>query len=138
MTILPEDGDEGDSSSGSDFPVVQLHFTGWPDRGVPSDPALFLNFLHTAMAVQNAAQQTAAARGEERTPPLLVHCSAGVGRTGVFILVYAVLTYLPYVSKGGKHRLSVKETVQHMRTFRRYLVQTIDQVCMCVCVCEGV
>ncbi|EGD81760.1 hypothetical protein PTSG_11881 [Salpingoeca rosetta] len=111
--------------------VSQLHFTSWPDRGVPHDPVMFLSFLHTAMAAQNAAHKQALSMKEESMPPIVVHCSAGVGRTGVFILVYSILTYLPYVNKGGRYVLNVRETIQRMRKYRRYLVQTVDQYVFC-------
>eukprot|EP00730_Choanoeca_flexa_P003688 TRINITY_DN11475_c0_g1_i1.p1 TRINITY_DN11475_c0_g1~~TRINITY_DN11475_c0_g1_i1.p1 ORF type:complete len:1545 (+),score=458.13 TRINITY_DN11475_c0_g1_i1:42-4676(+) len=114
-----------------DLTVTQVHYTGWPDRGVPSTVVSFLNFLHTAMAAQNAAHNLSKAAGVRKSPPMTVHCSAGVGRTGVFILVYSVLTYLPYVNKDEKYALDVLATVRRMRTFRRYLVQTQEQYEFC-------
>ncbi|EDQ90861.1 uncharacterized protein MONBRDRAFT_15437, partial [Monosiga brevicollis MX1] len=116
---------------GLDMTVTQLHYIAWPDRGVPRTVVSFLNFLHLAMATQNAAHAQAKKQGEKFAPPLVVHCSAGVGRTGVFILIYSVLTYLPYVDKGGKHTIDVLATVRRMRTFRRYLVQTQEQYEFC-------
>jgi hypothetical protein len=83
------------------------------------------------MAAQNKAHGEAKKAGEEKYPPLVVHCSAGVGRTGVFCLVYAVLTYLPYVNKGGKYTLDIYNTVRRMRKYRRYLVQTEEQYRFC-------
>lgn len=99
--------------------------------GVPVNTGGFLSFLHTAMALQNKAHGEAKKAGEEKYPPLVVHCSAGVGRTGVFCLVYSVLTYLPYVNKGGKYTLDILATVRRMRKYRRYLVQTEEQYQFC-------
>eukprot|EP00056_Hartaetosiga_gracilis_P013297 m.219360 g.219360 ORF g.219360 m.219360 type:complete len:1424 (-) comp13823_c0_seq2:127-4398(-) len=114
-----------------EFVVTQLHFISWPDRGVPETSVLFLGFLHKAMALQNKANNSARDNGEPTLPPMVVHCSAGVGRTGVFILVYAIMTYLPFVSKGGKYKLKILPIIKRMRTFRRYLVQTPDQYKFC-------
>lgn len=108
--------------------VTQFHFTSWPDRGVPDNPVVFLSFIHAVMGAQNDAQLVSRNESEEHLPPMIIHCSAGVGRSGVFILVYSMLTYLPYVSKGGRHILNIFETIQRMRKYRRYFVQTLDQV----------
>lgn len=51
--------------------VKQLQFTAWPDHGVPDHPAPFLQFLRR---VRNMNPPEAG--------PIVVHCSAGVGRTG--------------------------------------------------------
>jgi protein tyrosine phosphatase/tRNA A-37 threonylcarbamoyl transferase component Bud32 len=52
--------------------VKQYHFTAWPDQGVPKNPIDLINF-------RNAVKQT------ETENPIVVHCSAGVGRTGTYI-----------------------------------------------------
>eukprot|EP01147_Barroeca_monosierra_P008355 gene8355-895_t len=111
--------------------VTQFHFTSWPDRGVPDNPVVFLSFIHAVMGAQNDAQLVSRNESEEHLPPMIIHCSAGVGRSGVFILVYSMLTYLPYVSKGGRHILNIFETIQRMRKYRRYFVQTLDQYQFC-------
>jgi protein tyrosine phosphatase len=56
---------------------VHLRFKSWPDHGVPSDADSFLDFLE------------AAEKHTKREDPLIVHCSAGVGRSGVFAAVLA-------------------------------------------------
>ncbi|EDQ90184.1 uncharacterized protein MONBRDRAFT_2986, partial [Monosiga brevicollis MX1] len=56
--------------------ITQFHYTDWPDQGVPASPHSFVQFVRTVMTSQQRAQAS---------PPLLVHCSAGVGRTGTFI-----------------------------------------------------
>ena len=60
--------------------IKQLQFTAWPDHGVPDHPAPFLQFLrrvHTLNPVHSG--------------PIIVHCSAGVGRTGCFIVIDSML-----------------------------------------------
>ena len=109
--------------------AVQLHFTDWPDHGVPDSAMNFLGFLHVAMAAQRLATEDAKAHGERRAPPIIVHCSAGVGRSGVFCLVYSTLTFLPFLGRGGAGDvIDVMGTVRKMRQCRRYMVQTVEQV----------
>ncbi len=54
----------------------------WPDHGVPADPGCVLNFLHDV----NTRQSSAANAG-----PVIVHCSAGIGRTGTFIVIDMII-----------------------------------------------
>ncbi|KAH6933520.1 hypothetical protein HPB50_015893 [Hyalomma asiaticum] len=66
------------SKNGETRSVFHYHFTAWPDHGVPSDPGCVLNFLHDV----NQRQESMADAG-----PIVVHCSAGIGRTGTFIVI---------------------------------------------------
>lgn len=105
--------------------VVQLHFTGWPDHGVPDRPADAIKFVQETMRVERAANASSRA-------PIAVHCSAGVGRTGVFSVLHAIMTYLP--SYGGPNQpelFDITSMVRHCRQSRRYMVQTIDQFRFC-------
>mgnify|MGYP005983874931 CR=1 FL=1 len=66
-------------------------FQAWPDHGVPSDPGCVLNFLHEVNKRQESLQQEL-----PDNPPgaILVHCSAGIGRTGTFIVIDMILDQL--------------------------------------------
>ena len=69
--------------------VFQYHLTSWPDHGVPEDTGILNELTRRVMA----HQQKVASEFVENVP-LLVHCSAGVGRSGTFIALYTVLAQL--------------------------------------------
>ena len=63
--------------------IKHLQFTSWPDYGIP--PATgFLDFLLRVRACQQDSVQLLepAWQGHPNGPPIIVHCSAGIGRTG--------------------------------------------------------
>ncbi|XP_067677162.1 receptor-type tyrosine-protein phosphatase kappa-like isoform X4 [Haliotis asinina] len=91
--------------------VNQFHFTKWPDHGVPEDSTSLLNFY-------KAVKDT----GPDVTGPLVIHCSAGVGRTGTFI----ALDYLLDQAR-NEGRVCVFNCVQHFRMKRMKMVQTKEQ-----------
>lgn len=62
--------------------VLHFQYTTWPDFGVPSSPLAFLNFL---MAVRESDSL------DNNYGPCIVHCSAGIGRSGTFSLVDSAL-----------------------------------------------
>ncbi|XP_046583116.1 receptor-type tyrosine-protein phosphatase mu-like [Haliotis rubra] len=96
-------------NSGSERTVTHYHFTSWPDHGVPSAPAL-VNFWRLVK------------QGDMDRGPMLVHCSAGVGRTGAFI----ALDYLMDEAE-NKHSVNVYMCVGKMRLNRMNMVQTVKQ-----------
>ncbi|XP_035508671.1 protein tyrosine phosphatase receptor type Fa [Morone saxatilis] len=91
--------------------VRQFQFMAWPDHGVPEYPTPTLAFLRRVKACN-----------PPDTGPMVVHCSAGVGRTGCFIVIEAMLERM-------KHEKSVDiyGHVTCMRAQRNYMVQTEDQ-----------
>lgn len=62
--------------------IIQFHYTTWPDFGVPSSPTAFLDFL-------KKVQESGTLNPE--FGPAVVHCSAGIGRSGTFCLVDSCL-----------------------------------------------
>ncbi|XP_042581281.1 receptor-type tyrosine-protein phosphatase F-like isoform X5 [Cyprinus carpio] len=91
--------------------VRQFQFMAWPDHGVPEYPTPILAFLRRVKACN-----------PPDAGPMVVHCSAGVGRTGCFIVIEAMLERM-------KHEKSVDiyGHVTCMRAQRNYMVQTEDQ-----------
>ena len=71
--------------------VFQYHFKAWPDHGVPHDPGAVLGFLQDV----TLSQSTLNTKGVE-PGPVVVHCSAGIGRTGTFIVVDILLNLIAY------------------------------------------
>nr|XP_046214542.1 receptor-type tyrosine-protein phosphatase epsilon-like isoform X1 [Oncorhynchus gorbuscha]XP_046214543.1 receptor-type tyrosine-protein phosphatase epsilon-like isoform X1 [Oncorhynchus gorbuscha] len=88
--------------------VTQLHFTSWPDFGVPFSPIGMLKFLKKVKTVNPSY-----------AGPIVVHCSAGVGRTGTFIVIDGMIDMM-HVEK----RLDVFGFVTRIREQRSQLVQT--------------
>ena len=59
--------------------VLHFHYTTWPDFGVPTCPDTFLEFL--------GAVRESGSLDTSKVGPPVIHCSAGIGRSGTFILV---------------------------------------------------
>jgi len=106
-----------DLVTGEKRKIKQLHYLDWPDFNVPKSPKLFLEFLH---------EFRESGAFLESTGPPVVHCSAGIGRSGTLILVDSVLLM---ASLGMEINMrTVMETLLDMRTYRMGLIQTSDQL----------
>uniref|UniRef100_A0A0M3J502 protein-tyrosine-phosphatase n=1 Tax=Anisakis simplex TaxID=6269 RepID=A0A0M3J502_ANISI len=92
---------------------------GWPDHGCPSDPWTVLNFL---AKVNECETQNC---GDILAGPIIVHCSAGIGRTGTFIVIDILINQIKRI---GTHcQLDIPKTVQMVREQRSGMVQTEQQ-----------
>uniref|UniRef100_A0A4W3JR20 Receptor-type tyrosine-protein phosphatase epsilon n=1 Tax=Callorhinchus milii TaxID=7868 RepID=A0A4W3JR20_CALMI len=88
--------------------ITQLHFTSWPDFGVPFAPVGMLKFLKKVKTVNPSF-----------SGPIVVHCSAGVGRTGTFIVIDAMIDMMQ-----EEQKVDVFGFVSRIRKQRSHLVQT--------------
>ena len=98
-------------SENREIKVRQFHYTAWPDHDVPQLYNSLLDFTDTVKQHRKREQA-----------PLLVHCSAGVGRSGTFISLYNLLEA---VSAGDP--ISIYRIVNEMREHRPQMVQTFNQ-----------
>ncbi|KAG8132276.1 hypothetical protein E2320_010142, partial [Naja naja] len=89
----------------------QFQFMAWPDHGVPEYPTPILAFLRRVKACNPSD-----------AGPVVVHCSAGVGRTGCFIVIDAMLERMKH-----EKTVDIYGHVTCMRSQRNYMVQTEDQ-----------
>ncbi|XP_030845976.1 receptor-type tyrosine-protein phosphatase alpha-like [Strongylocentrotus purpuratus] len=91
--------------------VTQFHFTEWPDKGVPKHTSSLLKFIKEVKADHG-----------QYTHPLIIHCSAGVGRTGVVISIDSVVAHAKTT-----RMVDVFNFVTNIRQKRPYMVQTQEQ-----------
>ncbi|XP_051241209.1 protein tyrosine phosphatase receptor type Db isoform X18 [Dicentrarchus labrax] len=99
------------SGSNEKREVRHFQFTAWPDHGVPEHPTPFLAFLRRVKACN-----------PPDAGPMVVHCSAGVGRTGCFIVIDAMVERIKH-----EKTIDIYGHVTLMRSQRNYMVQTEDQ-----------
>nr|CAH8828822.1 unnamed protein product [Trichobilharzia regenti] len=98
------------------FTVYHYHFTVWPDHGTPSDPSCVLDFMHDISARQDSIPGSG---------PIVVHCSAGIGRTGAFIVIDMLINYIK--TMGLNCDIDISRTIQAVREQRSGMVQTETQ-----------
>lgn len=99
------------SGAASKRVVKQFHFTAWPDHGVPAHPLSLVQMIELAKAHAPSSKA-----------PLLLHCSAGVGRTGTIVLMELALD----MARAEK-RVDVMGLLYKLRQQRINLVETVEQ-----------
>eukprot|EP00013_Stygamoeba_regulata_P020243 CAMPEP_0177653084 /NCGR_PEP_ID=MMETSP0447-20121125/13520_1 /TAXON_ID=0 /ORGANISM="Stygamoeba regulata, Strain BSH-02190019" /LENGTH=366 /DNA_ID=CAMNT_0019156463 /DNA_START=330 /DNA_END=1426 /DNA_ORIENTATION=- len=108
--------------------VVHFQYKEWPDHGLPSNTSHFRKLLHL---VDQSNSPT--------TGPIIVHCSAGIGRTGTFCTVHSTLLRLRRLfdagasldERGIKDSVDIMGTVLRLRGERVGMVQTKEQYIFC-------
>ncbi len=103
--------------------VFQFQFLSWPDFGVPESTSSILSFLENT-------RQTRMDCGGLQSPPAVVHCSAGIGRTGTFCLLdsFATLLTQKKIKDNNPTLKDVCDALLKMRKYRAGLVQTHQQL----------
>ncbi|CAM4698070.1 unnamed protein product [Leuciscus chuanchicus] len=97
--------------------IYHFHYSSWPDFGVPESPASFLNFLFKV--------RESGSLGPENGPAV-VHCSAGIGRSGTFSLVDTCLVLMD--KRKDPLSVDIQKVLLDMREYRMGLIQTPDQL----------
>ncbi|XP_055986409.1 tyrosine-protein phosphatase non-receptor type 20 [Sorex fumeus] len=100
-------------STGTSHLVKQMQFTNWPDHGTPTSVDDFIKYVRYV-------------RKSHLTGPLVVHCSAGVGRTGVFLCVDVVFCAIE-----KNFTFNIRNIVSQMRQQRPGMIQTQEQYKFC-------
>ena len=90
--------------------VTHMLYTAWPDHGVPRNAMSLISFIRRVRKEHPTSLAT----------PLLVHCSAGVGRTGTFILLDLAIQQMK-----REGTLSVFPHLQNMRDQRMKMIQSL-------------
>ena len=90
--------------------VTLFHYLAWPDHGVPSNAFSMINFIKKVRKAHPYSKQDT----------LLVHCSAGVGRTGTFITLDSMLERIKV-----EKTINIYEFVSGLRKQRVLMVQAV-------------
>ncbi|XP_069610271.1 tyrosine-protein phosphatase non-receptor type 6 [Ranitomeya imitator] len=104
------------SYGGKSREIYHYQYLSWPDHGVPADPGGVLSFLGEV----NRRQESIPNAG-----PIIVHCSAGIGRTGTIIVIDMLVDTIQ--TKGLDCDIDVQKTIQMVRSQRSGMVQTEAQ-----------
>ncbi|XP_054999452.1 tyrosine-protein phosphatase non-receptor type 6 isoform X2 [Sorex araneus] len=96
--------------------IWHYQYLSWPDHGVPSEPGGVLSFLDQINQQQESQPQAG---------PIIVHCSAGIGRTGTIIVIDMLMESIS--TKGLDCDIDIQKTIQMVRAQRSGMVQTEAQ-----------
>ncbi|XP_024893489.1 tyrosine-protein phosphatase non-receptor type 9-like isoform X2 [Temnothorax curvispinosus] len=108
------------NKTGETREVCHMRYTVWPDYGVPQSAKALLQFLSL---VRQQQSKLLASRGDTwvghpREPPIIVHCSAGIGRTGTFCILDICISRLE-----DTKTVDIRGTVEKIRAQRAYSLQ---------------
>lgn len=100
--------------------VIHYQHVEWPDHGLPQSTDSFLKLI-------SQIEPT------EQKGPIVVHCSAGIGRSGTFCTVHSIIHHMyVYLEKNGSFPpINIVSTVLNMRKQRKGMVQTGEQYVFC-------
>jgi len=123
-TMLLEDARDA-RKEGSYRTITQYQYTSWPDHGLPVSTTAFLELVR--MVTKQVDKQ-------KKTGPVVVHCSAGIGRSGTFCTVHSTISKYKHdlaVKPDASPAFDILHTVIYMRQQRPGMVQTKEQYMFC-------
>eukprot|EP01089_Gocevia_fonbrunei_P018079 TRINITY_DN6037_c0_g1_i1.p1 TRINITY_DN6037_c0_g1~~TRINITY_DN6037_c0_g1_i1.p1 ORF type:complete len:361 (+),score=56.33 TRINITY_DN6037_c0_g1_i1:123-1205(+) len=117
--------------------VVQIHYTGFPDFGRPQNTESFIKLLDFMEAYlkwvdtppsksktnSSTSSGSTSAECDSKQQPILLHCSAGIGRTGTLIACHVAWQSL----KARNFSINIKKLVKQLRKDRPGMVQSVEQ-----------
>lgn len=106
-----------DDKTRSKREVIQFQYTGWPDSDEPESPSSFLRLL---AAVRRSGGL------DKMDEPTVIHCAAGIGRSGTFCLIDSVLSMIE--NQGSTEGIDIANVLIEMRDYRKGLIQSPIQL----------
>lgn len=97
--------------------ILQFQYKAWPDHDQPDSPTSFLRLLS---AIRKSGGL------DKMDEPTVVHCSAGIGRSGTFCLIDSILSMVE--NQGTTEGIDIINTLLEMRDYRMGLIQTSVQL----------
>jgi len=97
--------------------ITQVHYSSWPDFGAPASANQLLSLVELSNQMQRAASSAIQSprstdpEDDENTRPMLVHCSAGCGRTGTFCTVDSVVDMMKRQRKEARNGVTPMDVV---------------------------
>lgn len=110
LQVFPKDQSESSRT------IWHYQYLSWPDHGVPQEPGGVLSFLDQV----NGKQAEFPNAG-----PMIIHCSAGIGRTGTFVVIDMIIETID--TKGLECDIDIQKSIQMVREQRSGMVQTEAQ-----------
>jgi receptor-type tyrosine-protein phosphatase F len=134
--------------TGEERSIMHFQHVDWPDHGIPETTDEFLELeaettqANLAVASQNLgklsdelrAQLSSGTQVDAERPPIVVHCSAGIGRTGSYVLIENVLERLEHDLRrrpNREPRVNLVNEFLRLRRQRDGMVQTEEQYLFC-------
>jgi tyrosine-protein phosphatase non-receptor type 9 len=113
-------------ASGQARTIAHCQFMSWPDHGVPKTATHILDFIDLVRKSQRECLKQLSWSGHPSGPPICVHCSAGIGRTGTFCTIDICVNRI-----NDSQPINIEDTVQRIRSQRAQSVQTREQYVFC-------